>query len=164
MYKEKEKKIKLNPPEMDLNYLDINDIINIDKYRYPYENDSIFTIYENLIYFLERFSSIIWKKYFDSYKDADMYCLYFRNDISLASDEFLSNIKDRIDKSYLLRSEGNRILGLIDNFLDDYNQNLVDTVHYIRRDDLNFLAQFLLRLADRLENLKEIKAHKKPKN
>ena len=35
---------------------------------------------------------------------------------------------------------------------------------YLRRDDLNFLAQFLLRLATRLENLEEIKTNKKPKN
>ena len=45
-----------------------------------------------------------------------------------------------------------------------YNENVVNRYDCISRDDLNFLAQFLLRLATRLENLEKIKTNKKPKN
>ena len=69
-----------------------------------------------------------------------------------------------IDDSHFLRHEADEILWLIDNFLDEYNSICTRTKDYLRRDDLNFLAQFLLRLATRLENLEKIKTNKKPKN
>ena len=69
-----------------------------------------------------------------------------------------------IDDSHFLRHEADEIFWLIDNFLDEYNSICTQTKDYLRRDDLNFLAQFLLRLATRLENLEKIKTNKKPKN
>jgi hypothetical protein len=162
-----DKKIELDPRwyiKMDLKYLDVEEIINFKRYNYPNRGEPILEIGENLLYFLEKFTSIDWTKYCDVHKDWELHFLSFADDISLASDEFLLNNKDIIDKPSLLKREAYDILGLIDNFLDNYNGNLVHTGEYIRRDDLNFLAQFLLRLATRLENLEKIKTNKKPKN
>lgn len=66
-----------------------------------------------------------------------------------------------IDDSHFLRQQADEILWLIDNFLDEYNSICTQTKDYLRRDDLNFLAQFLLRLATRLKNLERIKTNKK---
>jgi hypothetical protein len=149
---------------MDLKYLDIDEIINFKRYNYHNRDVPVLEIGENLLYFLEKFTSIDWTKYCDVHKDWEERFLSFVDDISLASDEFLLNNKDIIDKPYLLKHEAYQILELIDNFLDNYNEILIRPIDYIRRDDLNFLAQFLLRLATRLENLEEIKTNKKPKN
>ena len=162
-----DKKIELDPRwyiKMDLKYLDVEEIINFKRYNYHNRDEPILEIGENLLYFLEKFTSIDWTKYCDVHKDWEERFLSFVDDISLASDEFLLNNKDIIDKPYLLKHEAYQILELIDNFLDNYNEILIRPIDYIRRDDLNFLAQFLLRLATRLENLEEIKANKKPKN
>ena len=162
-----DKKIELDPSwyiKMDLKYLDVEEIINFKRYNYHNRDEPILEIGENLLYFLEKFTSIDWTKYCDVHKDWEERFLSFVDDISLASDEFLSNNKDIIDKPYLLKHEAYQILELIDNFLDNYNEILIRPIDYIRRDDLNFLAQFLLRLATRLENLEEIKTNKKPKN
>jgi hypothetical protein len=169
-----DKKIVLSPRwniKMDLNYLNPKGIINLGRYNYWDRNKPILEIGENLLILFERFISIDWtrycdvhKEYCDVHKDWKIRSLSFVNDISLESDEFLSNNKDMIDDSHFLRYEADEIFWLIDNFLDNYNGNLVHPGEYIRRDDLNFLAQFLLRLATRLENLEEIKTNKKLKN
>jgi hypothetical protein len=169
-----DKKIELSPRwniKMDLNYLNPKGIINLIRYNYWIKNKPILEIGENLLIFLERFISIDWtkycdvhKEYCDVHKDWKIKSLSFVNDISLASDEFLSNNKDMIDDIGFLRLEAEEILRLIDHFLDEYNSICTRTKDYLRRDDLNFLAQFLLRLATRLENLEEIKTDKKPKN
>lgn len=161
-----DKKIELDPNgyiKTDLEYLDVEEIINFKRYNYKIA-EPILEIGENLLDFLEKFTSIDWTKYCDVHRDWEVRFLSFVDDISLASDEFLSNNKDKIDSSHKLKYEAYEILNLIDNFLDDYNQNLIRPIDYIRRDDLNFLAQFLLRLATRLENLEKIKTNKKPKN
>lgn len=164
-----EKKIEVNPfwyVKMDLEYLKINEdkIINLKKYNYIDRDNPILDIDENLVDFLEKFSFIDWTKYCVENDDWEFRCLAFWDDISLASDEFLSNHKDKIDSWCVLENGAHQILKLIDNFLEDYNENIVDRYDCIRRDDLNFLAQFLFRLATRLKNLEEIKTNKKPKN
>ena len=169
-----DKKIELSPRwniKMDLNYLNPKGIINLVRYNYWDRNKPILEIGENLLILFERFISIDWtrycdvhKEYCDVHKDWKIRSLSFVNDISLESDEFLSNNKNMIDDSHFLRHEADEILWLIDNFLDEYNSICTRTKDYLRRDDLNFLAQFLLRLATRLENLEKIKTNKKPKN
>ena len=164
-----EKKIEVNPfwyVKMDLEYLKINEdkIINSKRYNYLDRDNPILDIDENLLDFLEKFSFIDWTKYCVENDDWEFRYLAFCDDISLASDEFLSNHKDKIDSWCVLENGAHQILKLIDNFLEDYNENIVDRYDCIRRDDLNFLAQFLFRLATRLKNLEEIKTNKKPKN
>lgn len=167
--KETRENIYLHPRwfvEVDLNYLKINKdkIINFKRYNYIDRDEDILSIDESLLSFLEKFSGIDWTKYCDVHDDSEFRFYSFVDDISLASDEFLLNHKDKIDSWFILEDGAHRILKLIDNFLEDYNENIVDRDDCIRRDDLNFLAQFLFRLANRLKNLEEIKANKKPKN
>lgn len=153
--------------KMDLNYLNPKEIINLSRYNYWNKNKPILEIGENLLIFFKRFICIDWtiycdvnKVYCDVHKDWKIRSLSFVNDISLESDEFLLNNKDMIDDRHFLRLEANEILWLIDNFLDEYNSICTRTKDYLRRDDLNFLAQFLLRLATRLENLEKIETNK----
>lgn len=167
--KETRENIYLHPRwfvEVDLNYLKINKdkIINFKRYNYIDRDEAILEIDESLLYFLEKFSSIDWAKYCDVHDDSEFRFYSFVDDISLASDEFLLNHKNKIDSWCILEDGAHQILKLIDNFLEDYNENIVDRDDCIRRDDLNFLAQFLFRLATRLKNLEEIKTNKKPKN
>ena len=161
-----EKKIELVPRwyiKMNLEYLKINKdkIINFKRYNYIDRDEDILEIDESLLYFLEKFSSIDWTKYCDVHDDCEFRFYSFIDDISLASDEFLLNHKDKIDSWCVLENGAHQILKLIDNFLEHYNENIVDRYDCIRRDDLNFLAQFLFRLATRLKSLEEIKNNKK---
>jgi hypothetical protein len=164
-----EKEIEPNPfwyVKMDLEYLKINKdkITNFKRYNYIDRDNPIFDIDDNLLNFLEKFSFIDWTKYCVENDDWEFRNLSFWYDISLASDEFLLNHKDKIDSWNGLKNGAHQILDLIDNFLEDYNENILSRYDCISRDDLNFLARFLLRLATRLENLEKIKTNKKPKN
>ena len=167
--KETRENIYLHPRwfvEVDLNYLKINKdkIINFKRYNYIDRDNPILDIDENLLDFLEKFSFIDWTKYCVENDDWEFRNLAFWDDISLASDEFLLNHKNKIDSWCILEDGAHQILKLIDNFLEDYNENIVDRDDCIRRDDLNFLAQFLFRLANRLKSLEEIKNNTKSKN
>ena len=161
-----DKKIELDPRwyiKTDVDYLKINKdkIINFKRYNYIDIDEDILSIDESLLSFLEKFSSIDWTKYCDVHDDSEFRFYSFVDDISLASDEFLLNHKDKIDSWCVLENGAHQILKLIDNFLEDYNENVVNRDDCIRRDDLNFLAQFLFRLATRLKNLEKIKTNKK---
>ena len=161
-----DKKIELDPRwyiKTDVDYLKINKdkIINFKRYNYIDIDEDILSIDESLLSFLEKFSSIDWAKYCDVHDDSEFRFYSFVDDISLASDEFLLNHKDKIDSWCILEDGAHQILKLIDNFLEDYNENVVNRDDCIRRDDLNFLAQFLFRLTTRLKNLEKIKTNKK---
>ena len=158
MKKETRENIYLHPRwfvEVDLNYLKINKdkIINFKRYNYLDRDEAVLNIHPNLLHFLENHSTFDWSEYCDVHEDFEGRWMSLADDVSLASDEFLLLNYKKKDLWINLNNEAGKILELIDNHLDDYNEHLTHPIDYIRRDDLNFLAMFLLRLATRLKNL-----------